>query len=294
MIKLDELRIFIAVAEAGSFVGAANRMNITPPVVSRSIKNLESRLKTTLFNRTTRNILITNEGQWLLKHAITTVDGLEEIHTHFRDNKAEPEGQLTIDAATPFVLHAIAPIISRFIELYPKIDINLRSNESVSDLIQDKVDVAIRVGELKDSTLKAKKIGYTHRSLYASSNYIKQHGEPKCVDDLADHKCLGFSNPKSLNVWPLKTKTGEWLTIIPYMRTDSGEALKQLSVFHNGIICVSDFTVRQELKRGQLIPVLQDKVEQLPIPISAVYYSERTVVTHIRLFLDFLSEQTNF
>ncbi len=292
MIKLDELKIFIAVAEAGSFVGAANRLDIAPPVVSRSIKNLENRLKTTLFNRTTRKILITSEGQWLLKQASMTVNSFEEIFSHFRGNETEPEGQLTIDAATPFALHVIAPIISKFIERYPKIEINLESNEAISDLIQDKVDVAIRVGELKDSSLKAKKIGYTNRGLYASPSYLEQYGQPLGVDDLEAHKCLGFSNSKFLNTWPLKTKSGEWLTIKPHMHANNGETLKQLSVYNNGIICVSSFTVQQELTRGELLPVLTGKIEQQPIPIYAVYYSERAVVTHIRLFLDFLTKHS--
>ncbi|MEH6629206.1 MAG: LysR family transcriptional regulator [Halopseudomonas aestusnigri] len=292
MIKLDELKIFIAVAEVGSFVGAANRLNIAPPVVSRGIKNLENRLGTTLFNRTTRKILITNEGQWLLKQASMTVDNYEEIFSHFRGNKTEPEGLLTIDAATPFALHAIAPIISKFNERHPKIEINLESNEAISDLIQDKVDVAIRVGALKDSSLKAKKIGYANRALYASPSYLKQYGDPMSVNDLEAHKCLGFSKSKSLNIWPLKTKNGELLTIKPYMRANNGETLKQLSVYNNGIICVSNFTVQQELMRGELLPVLAGKIEQKPIPIYAVYYSERAIVTHIRLFLDFLTEHS--
>ncbi len=290
MIKLDELKIFIATAEAGSFVRAADQLGIAPSVVSRSIKNLENILNTTLFNRTTRKILITSDGQWLLKQATKTVDNLGEIQSHFIDDKTEPEGKITVDAATPFALHAIAPIISKFTERYPKIEISIESNETITDLIAKKVDVAIRIGELKDSTLKAKKIGYTKRALYTSPGYIEQHGQPLCAKDLEDHKCLGFSSPKSLNIWPLLTENGERFTIKPHMSANSGETLKQLSIYNNGIMCASIFTVQNELKRGELLPVLTDQIVQHSIPVYAVYYSERAVSKHIRMFLDFLEE----
>ena len=290
MIKLDALKVFIATAEVGSFVGAADQLGVAPSVVSRSIKNLEGVLKTTLFNRTTRKILITSEGRWLLKKATKTVDNLDEIRSHFIDDKTEPEGRLTIDAATPFALHAIAPVISKFTERYPKIEISIESNETIADLLAKKVDVAIRIGELKDSTLKAKKIGDTKRALYASPGYIEQHGRPLCAIDLKDHKCLGFTHPKSLNIWPLLTENGERFTIKPYMYANSGETLKQLSIYNNGIICVSKFTVQKELRRGELLPVLADQLVHHSIPIYAVYYSERAVGKHIRMFLDFLEE----
>ncbi|MFD2205109.1 LysR substrate-binding domain-containing protein [Kiloniella antarctica] len=294
MIKLDELKVFIAVAEAGSFVAAANRLDIAPPVVSRSIKNLENRLQTTLFSRTTRKILITSEGQWLLTQATKTVENLDQIYHHFRNGEVEPEGVLTVDAATPFILHGIAPIISEFVERYPKIEINLQSNEAISDLIEDKVDVAIRMGNLKDSSLKAKKIGFVNRGLYASPRYLEQNGELTCVDDLNLHSCLGFSHPKNLNTWPLKTKTGEWVSIKPSMSANSGEALKMLAVFDNGIVCLSKFTVIGELERGELTPVLKEQTEYHPTPIYAVYYSEGASVRSIRLFLKFLEEHNVF
>jgi len=294
MIKPDELKVFIATAEAGSFVTAADQLGIAPSAVSRSIKGLENRLKTTLFNRTTRKILITSQGQWLLRHATKTLDNLDQIQSHFTGDMTEPEGELTIDAATPFSLHVIAPIISRFIEDFPKIKITLVCNETITDLIAQKVDVAIRIGELKDSTLKAKKIGHTQRALYASPVYLEKFGVPSSVKDLEDHQCLGFSHSKSLNTWPLFGEDGERVTITPHIYANSGEILKQLSICHNGIICVSKVTVKKELEREELLPVLENKTQQYFIPIYAVYYSERTVGLHIRKFLDFIDEQAVF
>ncbi|WP_085905633.1 LysR family transcriptional regulator [Kiloniella majae] len=295
MFKFDDLKIFIATAEAGSFVGAAHHLNIAPSVVSRSIKNLEIQLNTTLFNRTTRKITLTGEGQWLLDHAAKTLDNLNEIRTHFADKNAELQGRLTIDAPTPFTLHMLAPILSSFTRQYPKIELSLESNENIADLIEKKVDVAIRLGELKSSGLKAKRIGSIQRAFYASPNYLEQQGVPVAVEDLQNHNCLGFSQQTpSLNRWPILTERGEWFEITPHLTANSGETLKQLAIYGHGILCLSDFTVRKELQNGELVPILGDKVIPHTIPVSAVYYSEHKVVRHIRVFLDFLAEHAVF
>lgn len=290
MLKLEELKIFLATAEAGSFVGAAEQLEVAPSVVSKTIKALESKLNSTLFNRTTRKITITSEGEWLRGEAAKTLATLEAIRARFIDDRTEPEGRLTIDAATPFALHAIAPVLSTFTERYPKVQVCLESNETIADLIAKRVDVAIRIGELKDSSLKAVKIGATHRALYAAPAYLARHGEPHSADELAHHKCLGFTAPEALNLWPLVSESGEPVAIRPHLRANSGETLKRLAVHGNGIACVSDFTVVQELARGELVPVLAERIEPHAIPIYAVYYSQRAVGRHIRLFLDFLKE----
>ena len=288
--KIEELKILIAVAESGSFAGAADKLNVAPSAISRGIKNLERQLNTTLFNRTTRKNLITSEGLWLLERARETITNIGEIRSHFTDESVEPEGRLTIDAATPFALHFIAPMISTFTQRYPKIEIVLESNEAVTDLIAQKVDIAIRVGPLKDSTLKAKKIGDSHRGLYASPAYVDQYGYPSSVDELNEHKCLGFTEPASLNIWPIKSKGGQLYEAMPCMLSNSGETLKQLAILGNGIICVSKFTVQKELRSGELVPILTRQIEQKSIPIYAVFYSQQNVGNHIRMFIDFLEE----
>ena len=295
MFKLDDLKIFIATAEAGSFVGAAQHLNIAPSVVSRSIKNLEVQLDTTLFNRTTRKITLTGEGQWLLSHAAKTLDNVHDIRAHFRDKNTELQGNLVIDAPTPFTLHLLAPILSEFTRQHPKVRLSLESNEDIADLIEKRVDVAIRLGALKSSGLKAKKIGSIQRAFYASPGYLEQKGVPVDVADLREQNCLGFSQKTpSLNRWPILTESGEWFEITPYMTANSGETLKQLAIHGHGILCLSDFTVRNELESGKLVPVLCDKIVPHTIPVSAVYYSEYKVVRHVRVFLDFLVEHATF
>ncbi len=291
MIKLDELKIFVTTAEAGSFAAAAGVLGVAPSVISKSIKSLEAKLRTTLFNRTTRSLRITDEGRWLLERAASTLGEVDAIAARFLDHSSEPAGRLIVDAATPFALHAIAPIVAGFRQRYPKVEIVLHSSEAVSDLIANRVDVAIRIGALKDSTLKAKRIGTTRRGIYASPGYLARQGSPSSPADLHDHFCLGFTEPQSLNVWPIMDESGEAIAINPVISANSGETLKQLAVFHNGIACLSSFTVRRELERGELVALLADRIEAQAIPINAVYYSEAAVARHIRLFLDFLKEE---
>lgn len=172
--------------------------------------------------------------------------------------------------------------------LYPDIKVTLVSNDSITDLIERKVDVAIRVGLLSDSTLKARKLGGTRRGLYASPSYLKRFDYPDCTTQLSKHQCLGFDKYKYLNIWPLMDDTGNRLSITPQMSCNSGETLKQMAVNGLGIACLSNFTVHQELESGSLEPVLKSLWVSENIPINAVFYSEQSLSPRVRVFIDFL------
>lgn len=202
-LKLSELEVFIAVAESSSFNLAAERLDIASSVVSRTIKKLEADLETTLFNRTTRRVTLTEEGTWLVDRARHVSEGVLAIEHHFSRKYQQPVGSLTVDAASSFALNAIVPLLPGFAQRYPDIKVALVSNDSITDLIERKVDVAIRIGQLSDSSLKARKLGVTQRGLYASPSYLKRVGSPGCVAELATHQLLGFDKYKLLNHWPL-------------------------------------------------------------------------------------------
>jgi len=287
-LKLSELEVFVAVAESSSFNLAADRLDIASSVVSRSIKKLEADLETTLFNRTTRRVTLTGEGAWLLDKARHVSEDVVAIEHHFTQKHKQPRGRLTVDAASSFALHAIVPLLAEFTQLYPDVEVTLVSNDSISDLIERKVDVAIRVGLLSDSTLKARKLGVTQRGLYASPSYLKRVSYLDCITQLSKHQCLGFDQYKSLNIWPLKDDNGERLCISPQVSSNSGETLKQMAVNGLGIACLSNFTVQQELESGLLEPVLKSFWEKENIPINAVFYSERALSPRVRVFIDFL------
>ncbi|WEM44196.1 LysR substrate-binding domain-containing protein (plasmid) [Photobacterium sp. DA100] len=287
-LKLNELEVFIAVAESNSFNLAAERLDIASSVVSRSIKKLERDLETTLFNRTTRSVTLTAEGAWLIDKARHISEEAVAIEHHFLQKHKQPQGTLTVDTASSFALHAIVPLLSDFTRLYPDVKVALVSNDSITDLIERKVDVAIRVGQLSDSTLKARKLGVVQRGLYASPSYLNQLGYPDYVTQLSKHQCLGFDKYKYLNTWPLIDNTGKRLSITPQMSSNSGETLKQMAVNGLGIACLSNFTVQQELESGSLKPVLKSLWVSENIPINAVFYSEQSLSPRVRVFIDFL------
>lgn len=287
--EVQELEIFIAVVKHGQFSKAAEELDIDASVVSRSIQKLEGKLKVKLFNRTTRRINLTQEGEWLYQQAVEIINKVDNVESHLSNAYEYPQGTLKVDAATPFTLHAIAPVIPGFKKQFEQINITLTSSESIIDLIERNVDVAIRIGDLSDSTLKARKLGNSYRKVYASPAYLKEHGQISKVSELAQHVCLGFAKPEKLNTWPLTTECGEWIKVQPEITSDSGETLKQLAIQGCGLVCISSFAAAQDVYTGKLVCVLERDTQLVPIPIYAVFYSDSENI-RLRSFLDYLVE----
>ena len=204
--------------------------------------------------------------------------------------KLTPRGVLRIDAATPVMLHFVMPMIKPFRERYPEITLSLVSSETFINLIERKVDVAIRVGKLTDSSLRARPIFTSYRKLIASPDYLARYGVPETAEDLKNHTCLGFTEPVSLNTWPVAAQDGQLYEIDCDISSNSGETLKHLCLNGNGIASLSDFMIAKELESGELVEVLASKRLPVETPFSAVYYSDRAVSTRIRAFIDFISE----
>ena len=286
--EVQELEIFVAVVKHGNFSKAAEELKIATSVVSRSIQKLEKKLNVKIFNRTTRKMNLTQEGEWLYQQAIDIIDKLANVESHLRNTHEYPQGTIRIDAATPFALHAIAPVIPGFKTQFEKINIVLTSSESIIDLIDRNVDIAIRIGELRDSTLKARRLGDSYRKMYASPEYLKTHGRITKVSDLTQHRCLGFLKPEKLNTWPVVTENGDWMTVKPEIIADNGETLKQLAIQGCGLACISSFTAKQDVQAGKLVCVLEEETRLVPVPIYAVFYSDNEINLRVRSFLDYL------
>lgn len=206
------------------------------------------------------------------------------------ETRTTPRGLLRVDAATPVMLHFLMPLVKPFRERYPEMTLSLVSSETFINLIERKVDVAIRAGTLTDSSLRARPLFNSYRKIIASPDYLARHGTPKNVADLKDHLCLGFTEPVSLNTWPVSCCDGQLLEVNCEISSNSGETLKQLCLAGNGIACLSDYMVNQEIVRGEFVELLAEKRLPVEMPFSAVYYSDRAVSTRIRAFIDFLSE----
>lgn len=287
----DELITFVTVVESGSFSRAAERLQQANSVVSRTVKKLESKLGVTLLNRTTRQISLTQEGENYFRQVQKVLSDMAAAENALLESRQRPQGLLRVDAATPVVLHLLTPLVAEFRERYPEMSLSLVSSENFINLIERKVDIAIRVGELTDSTLKARKLMASYRRILASPAYLAQYGAPKTVADLEHHCCIGFNDLPNLNRWPLACADGRQLEIVPGLTTNSGETQRHLCLQGNGIACLSDFMSDEDVKRGDLVPLLVGDTLPLEMPINAVYYSDSAVSNRLRSFIDFISER---
>ncbi|MGP2760025.1 DNA-binding transcriptional regulator YafC [Serratia marcescens] len=287
----DELITFVTVVESGSFSRAAERLQQANSVVSRTVKKLESKLGVTLLNRTTRQITLTQEGENYFRQVQKVLSDMAAAENALMESRQRPQGLLRVDAATPVVLHLLTPLVAEFRERYPEMSLSLVSSENFINLIERKVDIAIRVGELTDSTLKARKLMASYRRILASPAYLAQYGAPKTVADLEHHCCIGFNDLPNLNRWPLTCADGRQLEIVPGLTTNSGETQRHLCLHGNGIACLSDFMSDEDVKRGNLVPLLVGDTLPLEMPINAVYYSDSAVSNRLRSFIDFISER---
>lgn len=250
----DELITFVTVVESGSFSRAAERLDQANSVVSRTVKKLESKLGVTLLNRTTRQISLTQEGENYFRQVQKVLSDMAAAENALMESRQRPQGLLRIDASTPVVLHVLTPLVAEFRARYPEMSLSLVSSETFINLIERKVDIAIRVGELTDSSLKARKLKTSYRKILASPAYLQQYGHPQTVEELSHHCCIGFNDLPSFNRWPLACADGRQLEISPGLTTNSGETQRHLCLHGNGIACLSDFMIDEDIKRGESGP----------------------------------------
>lgn len=288
---LDELLAFSTVVASGSISAAAQQLGQTASGVSRALSRLEEKLDVTLLQRTTRRLELTEEGHAFLAQARRILDSVEVAEEQMRVRRQTPAGRLRVNAAAPFMLHGVVPLVNGFRERYPNIQLELHSSDEIIDLIEQRTDVAIRIGPLRDSTLHARPLGSNRLRVLASPAYLHVHGVPASVEALAGHNLLGFTQPESLNRWPLRNPQGDAFTIEPSLQASSGETLRQLALGGAGIVCLADFMTHLDRTRGDLVQVLTEHTVEVRQPIHAVYYRNTALTSRITCFLDYLSSQ---
>ena len=282
----DELQAFAAVVDGGSITAAADQLGLTISATSRTLARLEDKLSTTLLRRTTRRIELTEEGASFVQHARAILAQVDAAEEDMAARRQQPAGRLRVDAATPFALHVLVPLLAGFRARYPLVELELVSNEGYVDLLEKRTDVAFRIGALKDSSLHARPIGASCLRVLASPGYLKRQGTPTQVAQLAQHQLLGFTQPDSLNRWPLKAADGEPLHIRPSLAASSGETLRQMALADLGLVCLSDFMSRADRESGALVQVLARHTQATRQPIHAVYYRNTALASRITCFVD--------
>ena len=291
MIDVEALIAFSTVMDAGSFSGAAARLGQTPSGVSRTIARLEKHLGLTLLHRTTRRLQLTDEGSWFLGRARALLADMANTEAEAAARRSQPSGLVRVNAATPALGHLLAPLVPAFLDAYPLVQLELTSGETVVDLIEERADLAIRIGNLPDSTLNARLLGRSRVRVLAAPAYLERHGSPANVAELARHRLLGFSKPASLNTWPLAHAGAEGYTIAPSVTASSGETVRQLALAGAGIASLSDFMTRADLAAGTLVPVLPDAALPWDQPVWAVFYKQGALAPRVAALVDFLARE---
>jgi DNA-binding transcriptional LysR family regulator len=293
MLPVDALITFVAVIDTGSFSAAAERLGQTPSGVSRTISRLESQLGMRLITRTTRRLDLTEEGEWLLGRTRKILADLQDTEELLAARLSQPSGLVRVNAATPVLDHLIAPLVADFMDRYPRVRLEMIGGETVVDLIEERADLAIRIGPLPDSTLNARRLGSSRLRLLASPGYLARHGAPHTMDALAHHRLLGFTAPSSLNIWPLSeaTQASGGLAVTPAIAASSGETLRHLALSGAGIACLADFLTRTDVADGRLMPVLQTATLPWTQPVWAVFYKQGALPPRVGALVDFLAQR---
>ena len=289
--NLDDLKVFIKAVDCGSFSAAARAMNLVPTSVSKQIARLERAIGTTLFERNTRRLKITEEGLAVADRTRAALALLQEAEEIAMISSDRLSGKIRITAPTYFGGHYVAAAIAAFRRLHPQVSFELQLSDRVTDLYASEVDIAIRIGALSDSRLIARRLANSRRILVASARYIKEHGCPASPSDLEGHRCLLFSYPGlTQNSWTLtKGSTVETVSVTGDLCTDSGAALNTWAKQGLGVALRESWAVAGALDSGRLVRVLPEW-EEPSTPISIVRAKREPVPRRILAFITFMAD----
>ncbi len=285
----SEMAVFVRVAEAGNFSAAARALRLTPSAVSKLIGRLEDRLGARLLNRTTRRVSLTEEGHAFLQRATPILAAIEDAERAVTELHGEPRGLLKVNASTAFGQNHVEPLIPGFLERYPELKVQLVVTESFVNLVEEEVDVAIRVGQLADSSLIARRLGSARRMIVASPAYLKKHGTPATPDELDKHNCLRLITGTSFNRWEFEGPAGpRAIDAGGNFETNNATTLHRAALAGLGLIRAANFVVGADVKAGRLVQVLADFESPTATPVNAVYPHSRHLSPKVRAFVDML------
>ncbi|MBA4091317.1 MAG: LysR family transcriptional regulator [Sphingobium sp.] len=287
--RFGDVENFLMVAGEGSFAAAAKMLRLTPSAVSRSIARLEQRLGVALVRRTTRSLALTREGQVYHDKMIAILGDMMDVENSLSSEGQGPRGLLRINASPSFGIECLIPILPRFAERYPAVTVDLTLTDAIVDLVEERADVAIRIGPLRDTRLRAKKLGHSRMVLVASPDYLARRGTPRTPDDLAGHDCLRFSFRRSVDSWPFRVRGRQVQRPVQgRFFGNSGEVVRRMAIAGGGIARHGRFHVASDLREGRLVEVLAEFDAGDGEDIHALYAAEDRSAARVRAFLDFL------
>jgi len=287
-----EMAAFVRVVDAKGFSAAAPALGLTPSAVSKLVTRLEARLGVRLLQRTTRALSLTVEGEAFYAAARRIVGEIAALEAEMSDQRGTPHGLLRVTTSLAFSTHFLAPVVGNFLERYPAIQLELMPTDRVLDMVEEGVDVAIRIGRLGDSSFMARKIGDDVRLVCAAPSYLAAHPAPRRPEDLARLNCIVSRDRAYLNRWHFRVD-GEVreIEVGGRLAVSEGEAQMRLALQGLGIVRLTRLTVAGAIKRGELVALLQEYSAEEPVPIHAVYPHRKHLASKVTAFVDFILEK---
>jgi DNA-binding transcriptional LysR family regulator len=286
MDRIDAMQAFVAVADLRGFAPAARKLGLSPSGVTRLIAALEDRLGARLLQRTTRSLTLTDVGARYLERIRRILADVEEAERSAEGERTRPSGRLVVSAPLGFGRLHVSPVMSAYLARYPEVTAELRLSDRMINLVEDGVDLAVRIGHLGDSTLVARHVGEMRRIVVASSAYLKQYGEPKMPEAVASHATIEFGAATAAPEWRFVNDGSEIRVVCtPRFTTNSADAAIQYAAQGGGLTRVLAYQAAEAIKHGRLRIVLA-KFEPPTLPIHIVYPTSRLLSAKVRAFID--------
>ena len=290
MDKFQEMRVFAAVVDAGSFVGASDALDMSKPAVSRYVADLETRLGVRLLHRTTRRLSLTEEGEVFYARCAELLGNIEEAEAEITSRSGEATGQLKVSVPVSFGLLHLAPLWAQFMARHPKVVLDLTLSDRMVDLVEEGFDVAVRIARLPSSSLVSRKLSSTRMILCASPAYLKAHGTPQHPSELAGHAILAYSLLSMGESWEFEGPQGPVaVKVEPRMRSNSGDTCRAVALRHQGLVIQPSFLVGDDVRSGALVELMPG-YRSIEMGIYAMYPTRKHVLPKVRLLIDYLVE----
>jgi DNA-binding transcriptional LysR family regulator len=289
--RFDDILTFISVVEAGSVTSAATRLNVSKSVISKRIRDLEAALRVELFHRSTGNVKPTELARTLYERVVPLIRGITEATEGVSQRADRLTGRLRVTAPISFGANFLGPVIAEFARRHPELEIAVDYEDRCVNLTQGGYDVGIRMGELKESSLKARKLCDCARIVCCSPDYATNHGLPESMAELARHPCIDYAHARTTDVWQFDTQPGGARPLSVMMRSriiaNNFEAMRDMAIAGLGLVLLPEFLAAGPLREGRLISALPHAIPR-PYTISAVYPYTHHVSPKVRRFIDHL------
>ncbi|MGE9008953.1 LysR family transcriptional regulator [Leptospira interrogans] len=294
MDRIDAMQAFVTVADLQGFAPAARKLGLSPSGVTRLIAALEDRLGARLLQRTTRSLTLTDTGARYLERARQILSDVEEAESAAEGERTRPGGRLSVSAPNGFGRLHVSPVMTAYLKRYPDVSADLRLSDRMINLVEEGVDLAVRIGHLPDSTLVARHVGEMRRIVVASKDYLKRRGEPRTPEAIATHDTIHFGAMTAAPDWRFAAEGREIrVSSTPRFTSNSADAAIQYAEAGGGLTRVLAYQAADSLKAGRLRIVLAE-FEQPALPIHIVYPTSRLLSAKVRTFIDLVTETADW